>query len=467
MSVSPSSLINSSPCPLKEDKVNSMVIGSFAVAKPISEIFYKSFPSSQLHKRENVRSLESNFRNATVIKVDTKAFINFRDYLTPNEGYPEAVKEHLDLIKRPGIIVSAGTERSLFDLVLSNEEMCEGLVVRDINPKVKAYVDFTAMLLRVVNDLTEFQDLSSEIKKGPLRITELRQRIEIIRQKLMICDDISEEMRNYYLENLENFGEIYLFQNQSWRASAQYEMVNYRINESLFQKLQRYAKSGNIIATVGEITDLNFLYDETIVIVDVSNIPDYKILDFQNDDNFNPRIIWTMQNSIRTTYFSFEFFPIERCHKQEMEQLLLWLEEAGLSTHKTQAMNLKILFYDFFSESEVDRYDYHCMSYSSQILSKLKKIIIEKSLLDIPGIKRKVCLSCRQGIENLNLLEMEEFDVLIRGQQILPFLEIIARNSHVLNQQKTQAISQMVGWKEVYSKYHCLIKFAPSNVLTE
>src|SRR5579872_1647372 len=71
-----------------------------------------------------------------------------RDYREPNECGPNHIKPHLALMEK-GWIVSVGSERSFFDILLSPEEQCEGLIILDIDPRIKAYCDFLILLLRM------------------------------------------------------------------------------------------------------------------------------------------------------------------------------------------------------------------------------------------------------------------------------------------------------------------------------
>jgi len=93
-------------------------------------------------------SLESQLPQT---KLDIHQVVNFADYRYPNEGN---ITEYRSLfqMQQPGLLVSTGTERSFFALIetvlASPQGYCKGLVIRDINPKVKAYTDFNVLLLR-------------------------------------------------------------------------------------------------------------------------------------------------------------------------------------------------------------------------------------------------------------------------------------------------------------------------------
>jgi hypothetical protein len=117
---------------------------------------------------------------------------------------------------KPGIIVSVGTERSFFDLALSDPTICEGLVVRDIDPHVKGYVDFNVLLLRIAENREDYVQLSTPpphcshyyfgIKEANNKIIlEKIKKIRLITEKA----DIPPVIKEYYLRYLDDFGLIY------------------------------------------------------------------------------------------------------------------------------------------------------------------------------------------------------------------------------------------------------------------
>lgn len=239
----------------------------------------------------------------------------FVDYREPNEGTPKNVKPHLAKMEK-GWIVSTGTERSFFDLLLSPVDRCEGLIIRDINPNVKKYCDTLTLLLAISNSLEEFIDLSAKSKE----FSEDKQ--QRIREKIQQSPYLSDQMKAYHLEHFVENGRHYLdcehlpsIDNWKERRSpiGDNEGVDYRSDRCLFDKLQQYARKGRIIATVGTIDDLTFAGDRKISVIDVSNIPDYVCLNFQgNGPNFNPRIIHNQKPPHPvTTYHSYKHKPLD------------------------------------------------------------------------------------------------------------------------------------------------------------
>ncbi|MBS0627793.1 MAG: hypothetical protein JSS09_06235, partial [Verrucomicrobia bacterium] len=105
-------------------------------------------------------SLESELPQT---ELDITQTVDFPDCRTPNEGGIEAYR-HVFKMDEPGLLVSTGTERSFYGLIqavlASPPNYCQGLVIRDINPKVKAYVDFNVLLLRLATNVTEYAKLS-------------------------------------------------------------------------------------------------------------------------------------------------------------------------------------------------------------------------------------------------------------------------------------------------------------------
>ena len=260
--------------------------------------------------------LECEFENQCLVDVNISQQCDFPDYLEPNEGSPEDVKSHLALMEK-GIIVSTGTERSFFDLLFSDEKRCEGLVIRDINPKVKAYVDFNTLLLRISETRDEYLELSSETKGEE----SFSSRIEVITDKIK-KNSLPDKVKCYYQKHLKDFGFIYLKEPKSWRNSKYYRACKYHLKAAEFSKLQAYAKAGNIISTIGDINDLRFLHSRQVAIVDTSNIADYVMLDFLGGENFKPRVITTIVGCEKTDYYSYAHEKLTEEENREFDELL-------------------------------------------------------------------------------------------------------------------------------------------------
>lgn len=256
---------------------------SLAIVAEDIHAFHRIEPS------EYTESLESQFLEQICTPLDLN-FKGFEDFLEPNETEPEKIKPHLDRMA-PGIIVSTGTERSFFDLLLSDENRCSGLVIRDINPRAKAYADFLILALRLSNSREEFIDLLSSSYSED----------EKIKQKIQETT-LPNKLKQYYLDNFSELRFQYMKGSHIFRGRLTsdspgknyFSAVNYFNHDDHFYKLKRYADNGKIIATVGDIGDLEFLREQPISVVDTSNIQDYIILNLRGARApFQPRVIWT------------------------------------------------------------------------------------------------------------------------------------------------------------------------------
>ena len=105
-------------------------------------------------------------------------------FLEPNERIPVNVRPHLLKMQR-GLIVSVGTERSFFDLLLSDPNLCTGLVVRDVNPRVKAYVDFNTLLLTIATSRLDYRALIEQFNPSEIRL------------RINLARDMPAQVRNY------------------------------------------------------------------------------------------------------------------------------------------------------------------------------------------------------------------------------------------------------------------------------
>jgi hypothetical protein len=261
-----------------------------------------------------------------LVETDVKADVKFADYIEPNELEPYDVKEHLDLITEEGLLVSTGSERSFFGLMFCNK--CTGLVVRDINPRIKAYVDFNTMLIRLSPNLAQYQSLTSVPSKE-----EEKNRLDQIRELLKQDQLISDDIKQYYYENLAAFSKVY-FDNQDWKSYYKahfFHMAKYWEDERLFKNLRRHALRGNIISTLGTINDLEFLSSYQISAVDSSNIENYVLLDFQGGPGFSPRIIWTLGTGHGgTEYRSYPFVAMTPKERNALEKYLKKIRESGM-----------------------------------------------------------------------------------------------------------------------------------------
>ncbi len=279
----------------------------------------------ELPQNQGDSSLEEKYEEIVCYSFDPTVDCGFIDYLKPNEGPVECIIPHLQGVKK-GFIVSVGTERSFMDLIFANDD-CKGLIIRDINPRVKAYIDFAVMIMRISRDREDFLSLINpeaydeativsrlfpeeeesqkhfietccDVEKDRLIFDEIKRRLEADR-------DIPDAMKQYYLENCDRFAYYYIRYSHLPPEMKASDEFNYFTHDEPFLKLQRYAKAGNIIATIGDIQDLEFLGETPISVVDTSNVCDYTFIDLRLAETESPRVIWTSFTPI--TYHSREF----------------------------------------------------------------------------------------------------------------------------------------------------------------
>jgi len=221
------------------------------------------------------KSLEMEFMRQ--YEEDLYKECDFEDYLIPNEPNVHNVVEHLEKAKEPGIVVSTGTERSFFNLSLISREKSLGLVVRDINPKVKMYVDCNLLLLKLAENREDYKKLSTCNRE----VITIAEKIEEIRNRLLKSSEISDFMKGYYQKHLTRFAQVYFIDSkyQAWREHKTFSSLSKYFDEDiLFQRIHVHAKNGNIIATVGDIGDLRFLDQYRISVLDTSNIKEYSLI---------------------------------------------------------------------------------------------------------------------------------------------------------------------------------------------
>ncbi len=237
----------------------------------------------------------------------------FKNYFAPNEKQPIKIKPWFDTLKEKGTLVSTGTERSFIDAALC--EKCTGVVVRDTNPPIKAYNDFNLLLLKLAATREEY--LRFRMVEDCLNLVENHDRgfsheslarestIAQIKERLRESDMI-DETKQFYEDYFDAFANIYYAAQQtnemlcfidpakrvcrdySWPTF--FDDANYLFDDSLFKKVQDMAKKGNFISTIGSIDQLEFLKEESIIAIDISNILDYASLDFSGL-SFQPLII--------------------------------------------------------------------------------------------------------------------------------------------------------------------------------
>lgn len=272
-------------------------------------------------------SLEYNYPIASTQDCDWE--INpFLDYRRPNEANPQNIQPLLSAAwDRRGITVSTGGERSFFHLIFSDHNNCQGIVIRDINPKIIGYAHFNILLLRIASDIDDYVRLSS----SKLAIEEIKERVSV--------STIPDKFSAFYLKHFDSLAKCYYGHWSFWKSDEDFESVYYHQNSRQFQILQTYAKDGNILPTLGDIGDLKFLDSHEVVIIDTSNIHLYSIIDIHCANKLEPpTVIWTSLNDSYTKFFSKKLRGLSPIEKEEMNQYLDHL--ASISGEAVDPMDL-------------------------------------------------------------------------------------------------------------------------------
>jgi hypothetical protein len=268
--------------------------------------------------------LETRLRSECFVPVDIRARMAMIDFIFPNEGGVVAIQPHLNQafanVEKPNYLVATGAERALFALLLAGNA-CQGVIIRDINPRIKAYIDFNVLLLRLSENRTEYVELSSSPDKKAK-----------IYQKLAADRTLSAEVKSYYQQHFDDFAMIY-FDNIEWKQIAKlydinpFREVNYYDDDVLFERLKRFATSGNIVATIGNIGSLESFYDLPVAAIDISNIQNFELVDLRWPHAVH--VIWTRQHYAATSYFSNKAHPISGAERELCKNVIDIFRKSG------------------------------------------------------------------------------------------------------------------------------------------
>lgn len=349
-------------------------------------------------------------------------------HLQPNEGFPDQLQPHLKDLKT-GVIVSTGTERSFFLLLQAEENTTEGLVIRDVEPSVKAYNDFLILLLRISESREDFVKLSNfvsiddaeKIFEG--RISEIQKRIETA--------DMPAELKAYYQANAANFGKIYLGTEKNWQThqSAYYTDCRYDLNDKQFAKLQYYAKSGKIISTCGEMNDLSFLKDMPVSVIDTSNIWHYTAIDLKDIAPFKPLVIWTDGGENKCRYHTFILTELKEEDQISLKQLIDKLETLDIEDCDSLAEKIQHIFSELPMKEE-DEEDVenpqNPLFYHQSTLKTLQKFY-EEFVIEIDGFKPIYAGPLGNNLKTLNSLKLSQIEEICHREKskmnkFLPFI---------------------------------------------
>lgn len=376
-------------------------------------------------------------------KVDLTQSNVFPDYIEPNELQILKVKAHLQFLKK-GYLVSTGTERSFFDLAFSPEHLCTGLIVCDINLKVKAYVDFNALLLRLSKTKEEYEALSRTTDTEE----EFAKRISVITDKIQ-SGGLEDKVKKYWETHLTEFGAVYLKAKKLWRDSKHFDGCKYYQDDIQFNKLKRYADAGNIISIVGDINDLKFLKGETVSVVDVSNIPHYCFLNFQAEGKFRPRVIWTDLVKRHFCYHSYTYQPLSERQNEIFDEQLGFIKECTF-------LETKYPFRDEYAFWLVREQRAQAQDPFNADLGPFRS---EKTLKFLQWYSQKNLLPLAYGVVNmatkdicaLNEYSFEELEESLEDLQ--PFIKELAGAWKHLKPELYFFFCQLKGWNECFERY--------------
>lgn len=410
-------------------------------------------------------SLEKHFFNLlNKCNMETKCTF---DYLVPNEGHPENIKEHLALSK-PGLIVSVGSERSFFNLIFSDPKVHQGMVILDVNPHNKAYVDFNTLLLRISKNKEEYISLStlSKIVKNPLKKIKIEdpsvqstitKRIRVIKEKIHHEKDLSKDMRNYYLKNLKSFALVYFSVSHIWKNKMDggrftkedvFATCRYYQNDIQFNKLKSYAKTGKIISVVGDINHLNFFNDHNISIVDTSNIIDYTFINLETASY--PRVIITRQFVDKTAYHSYTHDPLTLDEKNEFIKLVKVLKKLKDSGIENNSVGLLNMTNRKNVHLPISKFNYKNMAiYCREGLNNLREII-DHYVFQFDS--QYYCLLDSQGLNKINRAPQFHLNALCKWGKIKNHLDLLVTHWTDLTPSVYLKFKEIEGWKEAFFK---------------
>jgi hypothetical protein len=269
-----------------------------------------------------VKSLEEKFFADVFPETNEKIDLKTTKYnfLDPNEANPQNMLKHLEDITMNGYFITTGSERAFFLALLAYNKL-SGVIVVDIDPKNKAYVDMNILMLRLSDTMEEYQDLSS-----PLSASEDINDAFIKKQSYIISklnkSNLPEKAKAYYIRNFAELTKAYFqmskhsWKTDEWMQEYWFSEVSYYKNYEQFIKLKNLADEGNIIAITTNINDLDLakkLSDLHISVTDVSNIHEMVPLYLGKfaSTRADTRVIWTQPSGLSTAYYSFLQSPVK------------------------------------------------------------------------------------------------------------------------------------------------------------
>lgn len=363
----------------------------------------------------------------------------FVDYREPNEYLPEAIESHVAKAwNRRGVVVSTGAERSFFHLIFSDHNLCQGLVIRDINPIIIAYVNFNILLLKVAIDRIDYERLSSSKDS----LLEIRDRVKV--------STIPDRFRFFYLRNFESFSNAYYGTTAFWKGSTEFQAVHYYKSDMQFQILKAYAVAGNIIATLGDINNLCFLNRDEVVDLDVSNIDQSSMIDICVENREGPpTLIWTRLSGEGAHYYSMVYTGLSLEEKEEMNLYLSRIKsncEEGISL--LQLVN-RLVAENWNREGPI------FMAYSKAILEDLRSSAANW-LIEVPHlgwIDFSPYLGFSSTLNRMNHCPLPHLHEVCKAPGMEKYVEILTPVWRGVTLPVYAAFSEIPNWSEAFSRY--------------
>src|SRR5581483_1601630 len=337
-----------------------------------------------------------------------------------------------------------------FHLLFCDEKKCKGIIGRDMAPEVMKYNTFNILLLRICSTREEYVKLSTPVADcEKINVETLKARIDLIREKTE-NSDIPDEIKRYYLDHLEDFGTLYLTQRQTWRGDTFFDKCNYTKRDDLFLKLQRYAKSGKIIPTIGDINDLAFLEHKKIAIVDASNIHDHFPLAFRFREGHFPRIVHTWLGGEKCHYSSYQFQPMTEEENKEFDALLREIDKCG-SNPGGRWLNNHLCGLESISPSMQSTQRVPRASRSKETLILLRAYV-KKNVFKISK-ELNIDFSDYWSVPKLNGLSTEKIRERCDAPEICQFVDSLVACWTAINPKTYLAFMNVKGWKDAFIKF--------------
>lgn len=365
-------------------------------------------------------------------------------FLEPNELNPNHIGELLEKnIIKPGIIITTGAHRAFYLVAsLPENKQINGIVVIDINPKTKAFVDFNKLLIQIAQDRNEYNLLANE----PSHLDTIRERVE--------QSNIHSDAKKYYLDNLEIFGKIF-YQNK-WAPDRfkyledAFLHVRYDKDDLLFEKIKRYCVSGNMIAVCSNINDLSFLSTRNIAAIDASNIHHYVPLAFTNGKNpIETTVIFTsVLEQFHTEYASFLYKEISSDENKKHYYLLIQSCEDSSDNWAFSDVEKFAKSHGLYENGQYIPASV-CCEENIKIFTKYCK----ECIFHIPNIITSD-FTTNDVYEKLRNLTAEQLDILINSEEIIKFKEEIIKR--IMPSNIYCLFAKKEWWKKQFEEYFAL-----------